>query len=165
MNIDKLIYILLLFLIALIPKVATSQYSNILIADQAIKYQNGKLAIETLPGNFQQTNSTALSDIHGNLKLYFDGFNLRDTGGRLILGDSLNSDQILNPKFLPFSPRKIGFICTSNESLLSVLDCHRTFFSHCTYRILEFQDNQWQITQSYEIKDTSILNWSNFNSS
>ena len=56
MNIDKLIYILLLFLIALIPKVATSQYSNILIADQAIKYQNGKLAIETLPGNFQQTN-------------------------------------------------------------------------------------------------------------
>jgi hypothetical protein len=163
MNIDKLIYILQLFLIALIPKVATSQYSNILIADQAIKYQNGKLAIETLPGNFQQTNSTALSDIHGNLKIYFDGFNLRDNGGRLILGDSLNSDQILNPKFLPFSPRKIGFICTSNESLLSGLDCHRTFYSHCTYSILEFQDNQWQITHSYEIKDTSILNWSNFN--
>ena len=147
----------------LFPRWAVGQYSDILVGDlQAIKYSDGKLSIENLPGNFQPSNSTALTNIHGKLTVYFDGTNLRDNGGQKILGDTILGNFISQPKFLPFSPSKIGFLCTTNETLSSQTNCTKKVTNQFRYRIIEFQNTRWEVTQDKIIQDSAITNWSNY---
>ncbi len=161
----KLWFILGFILLALtFPSKARAQYSNIFISDQVIKYDGQKLSIDNLPSPINPSGSfraTAISDIHGNLSVYFDGINLRNQFGRII-GDSNYSVQYQLPKFLPFSPNKIGFLSITNDSISVKNGCESIYYNNCAYKLLEWNKNQWIITHQYFITDPNIKNWSNY---
>jgi gliding motility-associated-like protein len=146
------------------PSKARGQYSNIFISDQVVKYDDQKLSIVNLPSPINLSGyyrASAISDIHGNLSVYFDGINLRNQLGRII-GDSNQSAKYQLPKFLPFSPTKIGFLSITNDSISVKNGCESDYFSNCLYKLLEWKNNQWNITHQYFITDPNIKNWSNY---